>query len=482
MEDAQLLDIISSTNKKIDDKIVAIKEQERIELEQAEKRRQEAAALAEEERKRKAAAIAKAKKIAKRIFVLTLIAIALYIVCAIVNNSVLEPNKRYNKALALIEEQNYEQGYSILEELGGFRDSKTQILKSKYDRAIAYANSGNYSSALSLLEETDNYKDSKLKIQEITETANNELYVKSIDLMDNKKYDEAISILIELGDYKDSKQKLSSAYAEQKEYKYNTAVSFLNNGQLDNAITIFTELGSYKDATDLITTAKTRKIKTANIGSSVMFGNYEQDNDTANGKEEIEWIVIGKENNKVLLISKYALDCRNYSSRDVNGNYYVERYGVTWEKSDLREWLNNEFFAAAFSSSESKLISSTLLTNNNSPIDGTRAGPNTTDRVFVLSTKEADKYLLSDSLSATRATEYAIAKGAYKNTSTAAYNKNTRYWLRTPGQTWDNTYSISAIFMDVSGSYGSGIATSTAGVTNRMAVRPAICIDVNNIK
>ena len=46
----------------------------------------------------------------------------------------------------------------------------------------------------------------------------------------------------------------------------------------------------------------------AKPGDIVIFGSYEQDNDESNGTEDIEWLVLAREDNKALLISKYALD------------------------------------------------------------------------------------------------------------------------------------------------------------------------------
>ena len=54
---------------------------------------------------------------------------------------------------------------------------------------------------------------------------------------------------------------------------------------------------------------------------SVVLGSYEQDGDTTNGKEGIEWLVLKKENNKALLFSKYILDYVEYSN-------ILERYTV----------------------------------------------------------------------------------------------------------------------------------------------------------
>lgn len=45
------------------------------------------------------------------------------------------------------------------------------------------------------------------------------------------------------------------------------------------------------------------------------FGHYEQDNDTANGPEEIEWLILDydAENNRVLVVSPYGLDAKPYN-------------------------------------------------------------------------------------------------------------------------------------------------------------------------
>ncbi|MBP3696995.1 MAG: hypothetical protein J6J45_05560, partial [Clostridia bacterium] len=67
------------------------------------------------------------------------------------------------------------------------------------------------------------------------------------------------------------------------------------------------------------------------VGDYITFGSYEQDNDLSNGKEPIEWLVLDKQDGKVLVISKYALDAKPYNDE------YVD---VTWETCTLRSWLN----------------------------------------------------------------------------------------------------------------------------------------------
>ena len=64
----------------------------------------------------------------------------------------------------------------------------------------------------------------------------------------------------------------------------------------------------------------------------VTFGSYEQDNDLTNGKEDIEWLVLARDENKALLISRYSLDNQPYSE-------HTEE--VPWENCSLRKWCAN---------------------------------------------------------------------------------------------------------------------------------------------
>ena len=57
-------------------------------------------------------------------------------------------------------------------------------------------------------------------------------------------------------------------------------------------------------------------LKSAEPGDTFEFGKYEQDNDLSNGKERIEWIILEKEDNRILAISKYVLDGKSYNSEE----------------------------------------------------------------------------------------------------------------------------------------------------------------------
>ena len=113
------------------------------------------------------------------------------------------------------------------------------------------------------------------------------------------------------------------------------------------------------------------------VGDIIKFGHYEQDGNTANGKEEIEWQVLKVESDRVLVVSKYVLDEAAYHSN------YHER-NVSWESCSLREWLNNDFKQIAFSTNEQACIVNVNIANQN--------GNNTNDDIFLLSMEEVEKY------------------------------------------------------------------------------------------
>ena len=174
------------------------------------------------------------------------------------------------------------------------------------------------------------------------------------------------------------------------------------------------------------------------IGNYVAFGSYEQDNDTDNGKEPIEWLVLDYDetNHRVLLLSRYGLDAKPFNT---------ERVITSWEECTLRTWLNGEFIINAFSKAEQRAILTTAVDNttivegSSTPI--TRSGNNTEDKVFLLSYAEANRYLgltkgtRNNIKLRTTPTAYALKQGAFTSDS----NKTTDgmkagwWWLRNSG-------------------------------------------------
>lgn len=84
------------------------------------------------------------------------------------------------------------------------------------------------------------------------------------------------------------------------------------------------------------------------VGDVVEFGSYEQDGDTSNGKEPIEWRVLAVEDNRAFVVSDKALEARAYNEDREDGN----NFGT----SDLWGWLNDDFVNTAFTSDEMEEI------------------------------------------------------------------------------------------------------------------------------
>ena len=55
------------------------------------------------------------------------------------------------------------------------------------------------------------------------------------------------------------------------------------------------------------------------IGESVFLGSCEQDNDPENGKEPIEWVIIGESTTGYWVQSKYVLDFKNFHHKKEKG-------------------------------------------------------------------------------------------------------------------------------------------------------------------
>ena len=167
------------------------------------------------------------------------------------------------------------------------------------------------------------------------------------------------------------------------------------------------------------------------IGDIITFGHYPQ---KASGTDNtpIEWLVLARDGNKALLLSRYGLDAKAYNT---------EYTGISWEKCTLRTWLNDTFLNKVFTVQEQTGI---LLTNvDNSSSQGywsTSGGKNTQDKIFLLSYAEANKYLgvtpdSKNTKSRVAPTLYAAKQGAYisSSTTTAEGTGSGWWWLRSPG-------------------------------------------------
>ena len=192
-------------------------------------------------------------------------------------------------------------------------------------------------------------------------------------------------------------------------------------------------------------------------GDTVKFGQYPGEADGT--PAPIEWIILKKKGGTALLLSRYGIDSSVYND---------EKKPVTWENSTLRQRLNSDFYTTAFSEEEKTAISEVGLDNEDS-YWGTEGGNKTTDKVFLLSFKEAGQMLKTNKARQLKATPFAVSNGVAAHGSGLAW-----WWLRSPGRYSRNAacvYSTGRM-----GDYGYSVNSKSG------AVRPAIIVKLRKLK
>ena len=268
------------------------------------------------------------------------------------------------------------------------------------------------------------------------------------ELIASGEYEKAYALLEELGDWE--------AVAASK---YERAAAMISAGEQEGAYTLLNGL-KYKDSAEKAAACLFRiqrdRLHEVEVGASIRFGSYEQDNLSRDGTEEIRWIVLTVDGSKALLISENALDYKPFNE---------EYVACSWSKCSLRKWLNETFYTAAFSPEHRKMIGSTLATADKNPDFRTSSGSDTMDSVFILSVEEALRYFDSDSARQCSGTPYCYEAGASEKDGCAYW------WLRTSGQNPNDCTVVTTEGVP----YTPGFCVNN----DSPAVRPALWIDLD---
>ena len=256
------------------------------------------------------------------------------------------------------------------------------------------------------------------------------------------------------------------------EYKYAKSNKLYSIGELSGCIIGYTS--NIENNSKNIIEKTGQSAADASDIETITFGTYEQDNDISNGQEPIEWIILDKNGDQLLLISRYILDGHCY-----HDDFKDET--ITWAQSSLRTWLNDEFFNTAFSSVERDKIAKKTLPDED-----------VSDSVFLLNMEEKSRYFPLDSDSIARLTHYAYAQpgmAAEYNGQTYEYRDGSiinwnipesdykkemvyDYWMRsvTPSGVGNQPN-----YIDYSGCVTHGYTNSTV-----LGVRPVIWVSRSN--
>ncbi len=191
------------------------------------------------------------------------------------------------------------------------------------------------------------------------------------------------------------------------------------------------------------------------------FGSYEQDGDSSNGKEPIEWLVLDRDGDRALLLSKYALDYQSFMPF-----YEPVTEPYTWGSCSLRQWLNSTFLNAAFSADEQRRLLTTTVITSPGSLHRSDGSITTEDRVFLLSNTEMYAYFANEAATAAEYTAYALSENPWPGNATAPGPAD--WWLRsTDGSDHPD------------GVYSGGRVGEGARAYEGEYVRPAIWITVD---
>lgn len=190
------------------------------------------------------------------------------------------------------------------------------------------------------------------------------------------------------------------------------------------------------------------------VGGLTIFGRYEQDNNADNGPENILWIVLELDDEKMVLLSRDGLAARPYNA---------EGGDTTWETCSLRKWLNGDFLNEAFSEAEQAMLATVSLPADANPEYPTPAGNDTEDRVYLPSLREVETWDSIGKLSFCYASYYARANGARFGRNGAC-----NWWLRSPGK----DAASAAVVSD----FGTAFAFGHSANTSDALVRPMITV------
>lgn len=229
----------------------------------------------------------------------------------------------------------------------------------------------------------------------------------------------------------------------------------------------------FLDSSDLVYEIARDRLSRAEIGSTVPLGFYPQSAKGSKEKEIVDWIVLDKDGSRLLLISKYALDCLPYESAGEMQTF------TSWQTCLLRRWLNETFLNEAFDRGEARLLVKTELDEDPQGSGPRFAGEALGDRVFLLSVSEADRYFPTGAQRQCLPTRYAIGHGAYQS----SVGRTCFWWLRTTVEQMDQTLEgepVEAIVRAaLVGSSGEIVENGHYMSNRQYAVRPVIWVDTD---
>lgn len=366
----------------------------------------------------------------------------------------------YHDAVAMMEEGRYEEALAAFEAMGDYRDAKDQAKEARYQWGLATLEAGDYDQAILILQklrsreandaieqarqarsvlreetlaqvnahvEAGDYRAAADLIEtlgdysEARELSREVHFLAGRQAMEAGDYAEAETLFAAAGDYAGAEDALRESILKQAEalaeagdalaaaeaydrggdaeaaaaLRYDHAGALLAAGDYEQAYRLYAALGNYRDVPERLTADTNLRAMGLRFatepGSTVCLGAWEQDGDAGNGPEPLFWTVIESNGGRSLLMTEKIIAELPYNQDETV---------PAWQKTSLFAWLNDTFFAEAFTDDEQAAIADAAFT------DGNAKG---SCRVSVMDHDLAYKRWVSDHSLAAQATEAALS-------------------------------------------------------------------------
>ncbi|MBP5230975.1 MAG: hypothetical protein ILO68_04525 [Clostridia bacterium] len=197
-----------------------------------------------------------------------------------------------------------------------------------------------------------------------------------------ENYADAAQIYGSLGTYSDAPERTEECLRMQKDLYYEEAVRLFEGRLYADAKEYFLYLDGYLDSAEyaekcdagIVREKFWEVLSGLNPGEKTTFGRWEQDGNGRNGPEDAEWILLEKEEDRVLVAA-----ARPLASLPLwNAGEETPEGGLLWTSSEPFGWMNGDFLENAFSGTEREMIAA-----------GSETGETP---LFLLSAEEAERY------------------------------------------------------------------------------------------
>ena len=207
------------------------------------------------------------------------------------------------------------------------------------------------------------------------------------------------------------------------------------------------------------------------VGGKVEFGSYEQDGDTRNGPEPIEWDVVASYEDGYILVSRYILDGLPWDDGSGDKQALDLKAEITYERSSIRKWIRDSFVNAFTEEERAMIVPVAVQGEDVVPQENSRFA---TDYAFILRDDEVVDFWgrtetdLANAALSCAPTEYAAQSGlAVDSTGRARHsygnNFHTAQWALRRRYTDDRSKQAKVVTVDTIGRFSNAVVTETLG-------------------